>query len=296
MSLAFIANVFTPAALVLMMIGLGTSLRWADIKTAVTSPRALIVGLFGQVVVLPAAAFTVAATLDLAPAAAVGLIIIACCPGGVASNIITFAVRGTTALSVTLTVISTLFCLVTAPALVSLGLQWFAARNDSLSLSIASTALMLASITVVPASIGMVLRRFAPVLGAQIERVARLSGFPVLVAVMTAIVASQWDMVVHELTRSALPVLLFSLIMGGLGLALSRVSALSVADARAVTVEIALQNTTLALVISMTLLQEPAYAVVPGVYGVVMFVAVGVLMAMLRDGAKSSQSPPRQAL
>lgn len=280
-SLDILTKIFMPISLILMMIGLGTSLSLRQFRHTVARPRAVLLGLIGQLLLLPAVAFSLAWGLSLSPEHAMGLVIIACCPGGVASNIVSFAVRADVALSITLTSISTVASLITIPFYVSSGLQLFAPElADTGAFPVAQAVTSLAALILIPASLGLALSEFWPRLGQKVEAVARSASFPFLCFVMTVVIYSQWELLARHFVGVALPVFIFALAMASVGLALSRAGNLAQPQRRTIIIEITLQNTTVALLIALTFLKQPAYIIVPGCYGVMMFIASGVLLTL----------------
>ncbi|HMB59974.1 MAG TPA: bile acid:sodium symporter, partial [Xanthomonadales bacterium] len=118
-----IYKVFVPAGLILLMFGMGLQLTRRDWLRLVRLPRAVLAGLLGQFILLPAVAFLMVYFLSLPLAVAAGIVILAACPGGVVSNSISFLARADIALSVTLTAVSSVLALLTVPLIVSFGLE-----------------------------------------------------------------------------------------------------------------------------------------------------------------------------
>ncbi len=288
MSLELLSRVFLPAALALMMMGLGTSLSLRQFRLTLVRPLGLVLGLLGQLLLLPLVAFLLAWSLSLSTVAAMGLVIIACCPGGIASNVVTFALRGDTALSITLTSLSTFASLLTIPAYLTLALHWFAPGSAGYAnYPLAPSVLGLAALILIPAGLGLALSVHRPALGARVEALARRLSFPFLCLVMLVVIGSQWSLLAEHLLDTALPVLLFAVLMTSLGLGLGTLARLDARVRRTLAIEIALQNTTVALLIALTYFEEPGFALVPGAYGVMMFMALALLLPRLRPLAES---------
>jgi bile acid:Na+ symporter, BASS family len=283
MSLEALVQGFLPPALALMMLGLGASLSLDEFKRTLEAPRALIAGICGQLLVLPLSAFLIAWLFALPPEHAVGLVIIACCPGGIASNVVSFAVKGDVALSITLTVISTVATLFSLPLLVAAGLAAFAPSTTVVGrLPYLQTVGNLAVLILLPVLCGISLKQVLPHYALRIERFAERSAFPFLCLVMLIVMMSQWEVLSRHLLGVALPVLLFCCVMCLAGLFLSLTAGLGLRQRKAVIIEVALQNTTLALWLCLSYLEQPAFVLVPGTYGVVMFLAAGIFVRLAR--------------
>ncbi|NIB42481.1 bile acid:sodium symporter family protein [Pseudomaricurvus alkylphenolicus] len=287
MSVELLTQAFLPISLVLMMVGMGAGLQPSDFSHLLRQRRALLAGLIGQLILLPLAAVSTALAFDAAAWFAVGLVIIAASPGGIASNVVSFAVGGNMALSIGLTAISSMACVFTIPLWVSLALGWFAAEEGSISLPFWRTLLSLISLTLVPVAAGMLLGLCKPKLAERVERVSRALSLPFLCLVMVLVVVSQFEFLLRHLGQTAVPLLLFLGLMATVAMLLSRAFHLGSRDCKTILVEVGLQNTTLALMVAMTLLNEPRFSVIPGCYGVLMFlVLVPVFVLQRRSDAR----------
>src|SRR5690554_6179366 len=136
-----LTSVVLPLALFIIMLGVGLSLVVDDFKRVVLYPKAVAIGLVNQLVLLPVVAFGLAHVFQLDPVMAVGLMLIACCPGGVTSNLITFVARGDAALSVTLTAISGVITVVTIPLILIFSMDLFLGEAQQFSVPLGSTIL-----------------------------------------------------------------------------------------------------------------------------------------------------------
>ncbi|MEM0981965.1 MAG: bile acid:sodium symporter family protein, partial [Cyanobacteria bacterium P01_H01_bin.58] len=170
MESGFLTAVFLPLALFIIMLGMGLGLTLSDFHRILVEPKAVLLGLVAQLVMLPAVGFGLAMAFPLTPELAVGLIILAACPGGPTSNLLTYLAKGNVALSITLTAISSLITVFTIPLVVNLAMGTFLGEATALTLPFVTTVIQIAVITLVPVSLGMVLRAKAPQLAAQIEK------------------------------------------------------------------------------------------------------------------------------
>lgn len=260
-----------PIALFIIMIGMGLTLTPAEFRHETRQPRGLVVGSLLQLAGMPAIGFLLALAFQLPPAIAVGLIIIAACPGGTTSNLVAFMARGNVALSILLTVICSLATIVTLPFVVNLGLSMFAGDDLSVRMPVLKTILMLAVLIVIPVTIGMAFRRWQPALAMKADRFVGAFGAVVLLALIIGICISNADRL-GQLLASAGPASLALNVAGiALGIGGGRLLQLALRDAVTVAVEMGIKNGTLGMLIAMTLLNDTEMAVPSAVYGILMY-------------------------
>lgn len=275
-----------PGVIFIVMFGLGLSLTPAAFANILRVPRAVAIGLGGQMIFLPAVAIALALLLPLPDPIRLGLVILAACPGGSTSNAIVFALKGETALSVTLTALSSVLSIVTIPLIVGLGFNLVTGDTTELALPASAMMQRLFIMTGLPIILGMSLRALLP--GAAL---ASLRFFRVLslILILTIIAISVRD-AFHLLEDNALQILigalsLVLLVVPGAYL-LARLARLDLGKRIAITVEVGVQNTPLALVIGATLLGLPELNITPVAYGLVNYLIIGILLlAMYRSNA-----------
>lgn len=275
-----LARVVAPIILFLMMIGMGLGLSRRDFTDLFKAPAAVAIGTVGQVVLLPLMGVFVVWVTGLQGALALGVLILALCPGGVASNTITYLVRGDVALSISLTVISSVVAFLSVPLLTALVLAQWGQAQATLQLPMGDTVLRLFLLTIVPLAIGMSLKRGWPHAAARLEKPLRVLGFSFLMLMILAVVVKE-----HALIRAfadrlgASLVLLFGGAMGLAALA-ARLARLNVAQSRSIVVEIGVQNSALALVIA-SLLGSVDMAIPAILYSVLVCLAAVAGLALL---------------
>jgi BASS family bile acid:Na+ symporter len=174
---AILSEVFLPLSLFIIMLGMGMTLTVADFGRIMKFPKAALLGLVNQLVLLPLIGFGLAILFGLPPIYAVGLMVLTACPGGPTSNLITQVCRGNIALSVTLTAIASFVTIATIPLIVSKSLHFFGATNSEteIALPIVDTILQIMVITVIPISIGMFIRRTRLHFAIRMERPMRIA-------------------------------------------------------------------------------------------------------------------------
>ncbi|PXY24656.1 bile acid:sodium symporter family protein [Prauserella muralis] len=275
-----LVEVGLPVALFLIMIGIGLTLTSRDFAREARDPRGIIVGTLGQIVLMPAVAFLIAYLLSLPAAIAVGLVIIAACPGGTTSNVIAYLARGNVALSIVLTVLASLITIVTLPIAANLALRWRpAASGASIEVPVLRTIALLVAIVLVPVAIGMAIRARWPRRAAALERAVSLFGGVVLAVLIVAIAVSLGADIWTYLRQAGLAAILLNL--GGLavGYGIVRLARLSFESRLTGAIELGIKNATLGILIAVNVIGSEALAVPSAVYGVLMYVsAIGVVV------------------
>jgi BASS family bile acid:Na+ symporter len=269
-----------PVALGIVMLGLGLSLTIADFARVVRFPKAVLVGLFAQTVVLVAIAYLLARLADLPPELAVGLMLLAASPGGATANIYSHLAHGDVALNITLTAVNSLLALATLPLIVDASLAHFLGQDQYVPPP-TRKIVEVAAIIVVPVVLGMALRAGLPRLAAALERPIRVFAVLVLAAVIVAAIVAEWERLPGFIAAVGAVCLAFNLLSMAIGYGLPRVLALPRGQAIAISMEIGIHNGTLAIFIALNVLQNAAMSVPAAVYSIIMFVTASVFTAWL---------------
>jgi len=271
MSLAdFLYTVAIPVALATVMLGMGLSLTLEDLKRVVLYPKAVGTGLLGQLILLPLLAFVLATMLAPNPAIAAGAIMLAACPGGVTSNAYTFAARADVALSVTLTAIESIITIFTIPLFAYLALSVYFDQATAPDVPAVGMIRQLAIITAIPITCGMVFRAFQPALAARLVELLRKVTVYVLVFLIVMAAFASWEDVVENFAAAGFLVLALNLLSMAMGYGLARVTGLPVKQQITLVYEVGVQNISLALLVTLTLLENPLLAITSLLYAVVM--------------------------
>jgi BASS family bile acid:Na+ symporter len=269
----FLTTVFLPVALFIIMLGMGLGLKLDDFKRVLIEPFAVLIGLIAQLIMLPVVGFLVATIFPLTPELAVGVMILSACPGGATSNLVTYLVRGNVALSITLTAISSLVTVFSLPVVVNLAMQHFMEANSSVQLPFLNTVIQIAVITIIPVALGMGIHYYLPVFAAQVEKwVKWLSLFFLSLIIFGLLLKEKANIPTFFLQVGGVTLVLNISTMV-LGYAFATFSKLTLEDAKAITVEVGIQNSTLAIAIasSPTLLNNPSMAIPAAIYSLIMF-------------------------
>jgi BASS family bile acid:Na+ symporter len=277
MESSFLTTVFLPLALFIIMLGMGLGLTLDDFRRILTEPKGVLLGLAAQLIVLPLIGFALAVALPLTPEVAVGVMILAACPGGPTSNLMTYLAKGRVALSITLTAIGSLITVFTIPLVVNASMGYFMGVGADLQLPFVKTVIQIAVITLVPVSLGMVLHRYAPRFAAAVERQVKWLSMVFLGLVIAGLLLKERTNVLDfflQVGWVVLPLLVLSMAVG-YGLAIA--ARLDRPSATAITIEVGIQNGTLAIAIASapTFLNNSSMAIPAAIYSLLMFILGG---------------------
>src|SRR5690606_10576895 len=170
-----------------VMAGMGLSLTVDDFKRVVKYPRAILFGLFNQLIMLPILGFTVVSIFRLSPEIAIGIMILAACPGGPTSNLISHLAKGDTALSVSLTAISSVVTVFTIPIIINLAMVSFVNQTERIHLDIWDTIVKIFSIVLIPVILGMLVKRFWSEFARKMERPVKITSGIILFLIILGI-------------------------------------------------------------------------------------------------------------
>ena len=270
MQASLLTNLLLPLALGVIMLGLGMGLTLDDFRRVVRYPKAVLVGLALQTLLLPWVAFGLALGFGLRPELAVGLMLLAASPGGATANIYSHLARGDVALNISLTAINSLLCLLTLPVILNLSLEFFMGTGQYVPPPVAKV-IEVAVIILLPVAAGMAVRHFAPVFAAASAKPLRLLSVLVLALLVGVAVAQSWQVLLSSVAVVGLACLLFNLASLGAGYAAPLALKLPRPQAIAISMEIGIHNGTLAIFIALNVLGSAAMAIPAAVYSLLMF-------------------------
>ena len=277
-----ISKVFLPLALAIIMLGMGMTLIISDFTRVIKYPRAILIGLTNQLIFLPIIGFSLAIAFNLNPVMAVGLMILASCPGGPTSNLITQVCKGNIALSVTLTAVASLISILTIPFILSYALEYFGSNTDvTIKLPIIDTILQIVGITVIPISIGMLIRKHKTSFAKRMEKPMRTASTVIFILVFIAVLAANANKLIAGMKEAGLVTLVLNIATMGLGYLTARLFKLNFKNTISITIESGIQNGTLALVIATSILNNVEMGIPIGAYAIWMFLTAGILMWQL---------------
>ena len=276
---SIIGQILLPISLAIIMFGMGLSLVSGDFTRLFTYPKAVLVGLCNQLMFLPLIGFTIVVLFGLNPSMAIGVMIISICPGGPTSNLITQVSRGNIGLSVTLTALSSLITVFTIPILLSKFIAYFSEDTDVvIQIPILETMLQILVITVIPVSIGMMIRKRREAFALRMEKPMRTASTVLFVIIFLIIIIANKDNLIQAMKEVGLPTLLLNLSTMGLGYLSAKLFGITGKSQISITIESGIQNGTLAFVIATTMLNNLEMGLPTGAYSIWMFLTGGILM------------------
>ena len=288
------SNLFTavllPLALAIVMLGMGLSLVPEDFKRITRYPKAVAVGTVCQVLLLPLIGALITLVVPMQPAIAVGLIVLAVCPGGPSSNLVTYLAKGDVALSVTLTAVSSIITVFTIPLFTNLALQYFLGKSAAIALPIGSTMLQIFLITLLPTAIGMAIRHQFPDTARRLEKQMSRFAVGLLALIIVLLLVREGSKLPGFLVQVGIGVVLLNLLATLAGFLAGKLFRLSLAQQICIAIEVGIQNGTLAITITAGLLNNPDMAVPAAVYSLLMYVTGfgAILYGRQASGSASS--------
>ncbi len=283
-----VTQIFLPLSLAFIMFSLGLELTIADFKRVAIQPKEFIIGTISQMLLLPMVAFGLLSVWPMEPALAVGVMIIAACPGGVTSNLLTYLARGDTALSISLTAIISLLAVFTLPFIVGFSINYFMEGATASEISIGKTILGVFAITTVPVIIGMFVKQIMPLFADKFERSARIIASVLFVVIIIGAVLAEKENIVEHFKQAGLVTLVLNLVMMFLAAFLSKVSGLGGRQYIAITLECGLQNGTLAIFVAVTLIGNKTMMVPGGIYSLIMFASAIAYLFIVKQSPSES--------
>lgn len=277
--------------LVAMMFAMGLGLTIADFARVMRNPLAAAIGLGGQIIVLPLIAIGIILIIQPSPWVAVGLMIIAACPGGATSNAFSYMAKGDVALSISLTAVSGVCAFLTTPLIVSIGAQMFGEGDAQVSLSFLDTSLRILLTTALPVSLGMIARAKVSLPWEKISRYIFALGLIAVLGPSARIIFNNAEMMANSLGSAAIGAIALNAVMMSVGFAMAALARLPEQQRRTISIEIGIQNFALAVVIIMSILKDPRF-LVPGLFYLPVMYIAGAVMVWLSRRAEARTLAP----
>ena len=280
----FLTAVFLPLALFITMLGMGLGLTLGDFRQVLIDPKSVLLGLIAQLIMLPIVGFLLAAIFPLTPELAVGVMILTACPGGPTSNLVTYLVQGNVALSITLTALSSLITVFTIPLVVNLSMQSFMGEVTSLQLPFLKTVMQIAAITIIPVVIGMVLYHYRPKLASKLEKSVKWFSLFFLALIIFGLLLKERANLSTFFVQVGWVTFTLNVSTMALGYTIAIFAKLHERSAKAITLEVGIQNGTLALAVASapTFLNNPTMAIPAAIYSLLMYLTSAAFAWLIR--------------
>ena len=266
-------------SLMIIMFGMGLSLVKADFIRIIQHPRAIIVGLINQIILLPIVAYLLIYLFGVKTDIAIGVMILAACPGGSTSNLITHLAKGDTGLSVSLTAVNSLITIFTIPFVVDFALTQFLDAGQMISIDKLKTIGQIFAIVIIPVFIGMVLKSTKPVFAEKMNKPVKIASAVVLFLVILGIVLKKRTDIIPYLQQSGWITLALNLGTIFIGFLTAKMFRLNLPQSLTISVESGIQNGTMAIAIASGILLNDNYAIAPAIYSLIMFFTGGIIIA-----------------
>ncbi len=280
------STIVLASSLIIIMLGMGLSLVVNDFKRILVYPKAILVGLGNQLIILPLIGFGIALLFPIRPEIAVGIMILAACPGGPTSNLISHLAKGDTALSVTLTAFSSFITILTIPFIVNFALTYFLEEGQMIKLDVLDTIIRIFIIIIIPIGIGMLIRKYKEKFALRMAKPVRTASGIVLALVIIGIFVKERANFVSYFQQAGIAALLLNVATMVIGYYSSKLFKIKSKRAISISIESGIQNGTLAITIAVVLLGNTEFAIAPAIYSLLMFFTGGAVIYL---GVKRSK-------
>ncbi|MGH3739280.1 MAG: bile acid:sodium symporter family protein [Micromonosporaceae bacterium] len=285
-------TVLLPLALGIVMLGLGLSLTVQDFVRVARVPKATLVALGCQMLILPVVCFGLVTAFGMRPTLAVGMMLLAASPGGTTANLFSHLAGGDVALNITLTAINSVLAVVTLPIVVGLSIAYFMGDQRSIGMQ-PGKVLQVFAIVLVPVAIGMWIRRRWLDFAVRMERPVKIASAVVLALVIVAAIVQEWEILVANYADVTLVALLLVVLSLTIGYWVPRLFGVERRQAIASSMEVGIHNATLAIAVAVSVLGSTELAVAPAGYGILMFFPAAVAAWLLaRRTAAAPEAAP----
>jgi BASS family bile acid:Na+ symporter len=280
--MGIVTDVFLPLVLAFIMFALGLGLTGGNFLRVVKQPRDFFIGALSQIILLPIIAFILVKIWPIAPELAIGVMIIAAAPGGVTSNLLTSFAKGDVALSISLTAIISLLCVITIPFIVLTSVGLLGGSNISQDISLISMSRDMFLIVTVPVLLGMLLRRFASGIALKFEPTAKKVSTVLFVLVLLGAIAAERENIISFFAQAGLITLVLNVIMMIVAFCLAQLLGSGTEQKKCITIECGLQNGTLAIFVATSIFGGGMYVIPAATYSLIMFATSLIFVYLVR--------------
>ena len=277
-----VTDVILPLALAFIMFVLGLGLTGGDFLRVIKQPRDFFVGAFSQIILLPIIAFILVKVWPVAPELAIGVMIIAAAPGGVTSNLLTSFAKGDVALSISLTAIISLLCVITIPFIVLTSVGLLSDTNIAQDISLFNMSRDMFLIVTVPVILGILFKTFISGVALKFEPIAKKVSTMLFVLVLLGAIAAERENIVSYFAQAGLITLALNVIMMIVAFYLAQILGTGTKQKKCITIECGLQNGTLAIFVATSIFGGGMYVIPAATYSLVMFATSLIFVYLVR--------------
>ncbi len=278
MESSILIDIFLPTSLFIIMLGMGLSLVLDDFRRMLKFPKATLIGLVNQLIFVPLIAFGVCHLFRLPDELAIGMMLLSACPGGVTSNLISHVSRGDTALSISLTAISSFITLITIPLYVGFAFTYFNNTGQSVDIDELGMLVQILVIVIIPISLGMFIRSRNENFALRMDKPVRIFSIVLFFLILISIIIKEQDSIIKYFPQIGGATIALNLLTLLIGYATAKFLNLNKKQSITIAIESGIQNSTLAMVIASTVLSNFSLSIPAGIYGLIMLVSGGLIM------------------
>ena len=283
--MGILTDIILPLALAFIMFALGLGLSWDDFVRVAKQPRDFFVGAFSQIIILPIVAFILVKLWPISPELAIGVMIIAAAPGGATSNIITFFAKGDVALSISLTAIISLLCVITIPFIVLTSLNLLKGSNMAEEISLLDIASKMFLIVTIPVLLGMLFKKLFSNAASSFEPIAKKISAVLFVLVLLGAILSERNNIISYFSEAGLITFVLNIVMMFIAFYIAKFLGSGEKQKKAITIECGLQNGTLAIVVATSIFGGGLYLIPAATYSLIMFATSLIFVYLVRKSS-----------
>ncbi len=277
-----LSSLIVGLCLMLIMLGMGLSLTIEDFRRIIRQPKAVGIGLMNQLILLPLIGLLLVKVLGLSSTIAIGLMILAACPGGATSNLIAHLAKGDTALSVSLTAVASVITIFSIPFIIHLSILEFAGTDEVVELNALQMILQLFMIVIIPVAIGMFIRSMKPDFALRMDKPVRTASGILLAVVTAALIVKERENIIPYFQQAGVATILLNISTIFLGFITAKIAKLDQRQGLSIAIESGIQNSALAMTIATITLSNTSFGIAAAIYTLVMYASAFVIILASR--------------
>jgi BASS family bile acid:Na+ symporter len=285
----YLTVVLLPLAISIIMMGLGLTLTPDDFRRVVVYPKAVLIGLICQMLILPLICFLIAKSFGLSPELAVGLMLLSAVPGGATANLYSHLAKGDVALNVTLTAVNSVLALFTLPFIINFAISYFMQSDQVVPMQF-SKVIDVCVIVLIPVSIGMLIRSKFPAFTLKLDKPVKILSALFLVLIIVMAVLKEKNNIVRYFEEVGLAALTFNLLSMATGYFVPLLFRIGKKQAVAIGMEIGIHNGTLAIYIALTVIGNSSMSIPPAIYSLIMFFTAAAFGFIVNSKNKTAEA------